>query len=201
VVRFGAHGGQQGRTRENPLSSILNGRHAWLEGARLTQQSKREKKMSSYRKSRLTPVAYLWTRTVTCKNPNCRAIVPLVKQTWLCKKNARYVALNIFAPKDKKHVRFEVVEACADSALGVDPAVGSSGGNVTCPFCGTVADADYVQVEGCAGRVRQTLTAAVCTRKGLLGKVSISADQLPDLPMDEAQLVQRVEWPGPARGC
>ncbi len=26
---------QQGRTRENPLSSILNGRRAWLEGARL----------------------------------------------------------------------------------------------------------------------------------------------------------------------
>lgn len=34
----------------------------------------------------LTPVAYLWTRTVKCKNPACNAVVPLVKQTWLCKK-------------------------------------------------------------------------------------------------------------------
>jgi putative DNA methylase len=32
----------------------------------------------------LTPVAYLWTRTVKCKNPACGATVPLVRQTWLC---------------------------------------------------------------------------------------------------------------------
>ncbi|MBW4444359.1 MAG: DUF1156 domain-containing protein [Plectolyngbya sp. WJT66-NPBG17] len=30
----------------------------------------------------LTPVAYLWTRTVKCPNPACGAIVPLVRQTW-----------------------------------------------------------------------------------------------------------------------
>ena len=57
----------------------------------------------------LTPVAYLWTRTVTCKNPHCRAAVPLAKQTWLCKKPGRYVALKIVAPRGKKEVRFEVV--------------------------------------------------------------------------------------------
>lgn len=34
----------------------------------------------------LTPVAYLWTRTVKCPNPACGASVPLVRQTWLCKK-------------------------------------------------------------------------------------------------------------------
>ncbi len=43
----------------------------------------------------LTPVAYLWTRTVRCKNPVCGATVPLVRQTWLCKKPGRYVALRI----------------------------------------------------------------------------------------------------------
>ena len=40
----------------------------------------------------LVPVAYLWTRTVTCKNPACKATVPLVKQTWMCKKRGRFVA-------------------------------------------------------------------------------------------------------------
>ena len=34
----------------------------------------------------LTPVAYLWTRTITCKNPNCGAQVPLVRHTWVCKR-------------------------------------------------------------------------------------------------------------------
>lgn len=40
----------------------------------------------------LTPVAYLWTRTVKCPNPACGASVPLVRQTWLCKKSKIYCA-------------------------------------------------------------------------------------------------------------
>src|SRR5262249_10146734 len=47
----------------------------------------------------LVPVAYLWTRTVTCKNPTCRATVPLVRQTWLCHKQHRHVALKMTTPK------------------------------------------------------------------------------------------------------
>jgi putative DNA methylase len=31
-------------------------------------------------------VAYLWARTVTCKNSACRATVPLLKTRWLAKK-------------------------------------------------------------------------------------------------------------------
>ena len=87
----------------------------------------------------LMPVAYLWTRTVTCKNPACQAKVPLVRQTWLCKKDKRYAALKIIAPKEAKRVRFEVVEATTAKGLGFDPEAGSKGGNATCPFCGTVA--------------------------------------------------------------
>ena len=45
------------------------------------------------------PVAYLWTRVVTCKNPTCKATVPLLRQTWLCKKSDQYVALKMVAPK------------------------------------------------------------------------------------------------------
>ena len=43
----------------------------------------------------LMPVAYLWTRTVQCKNPACKASVPLVKQTWLARKPGRYAALKV----------------------------------------------------------------------------------------------------------
>lgn len=50
----------------------------------------------------LTPVAYLWTRTVRCKNLTCGAIVPLARQTWLCKKKDRFVALKMIAPKGTK---------------------------------------------------------------------------------------------------
>jgi putative DNA methylase len=77
----------------------------------------------------LTPVAYLWTRTVRCKNPSCGATVPLVRQTWLCKKPGRYVALKMIAPKGAKQVRFEVVESATEKGLSFDPAGFSKGGN------------------------------------------------------------------------
>jgi len=127
----------------------------------------------------LTPVAYLWTRTVGCKNPSCGASVPLVKQTWLCKKKGRYVALKIIAPKKETRVRFEVVEAMTEQDLGFDPLVGSKGGNATCPFCGTVADSNYVKAEGCAKRMGQEMMAVACTRVGERGKVYISNNDLP----------------------
>ncbi len=71
-------------------------------------------------KNLLTPVAYLWTRTVRCKNPACGAIVPLARQTWLAKKKGRYVALkpdaetNRDKPACQMTVRYTVVEATTE---------------------------------------------------------------------------------------
>ncbi|MFH1009848.1 MAG: DUF1156 domain-containing protein [bacterium] len=135
----------------------------------------------------LTPVAYLWTRTVACKNPACGATVPLVRQTWLCKKEKRYAALRMIAPKGERRVRFEVVEAATEAGLGFDPAAFSKGGNATCPFCGTVADSAHVKAEGCAGRMAQQMMAIVCTRPTARGKIYLSADDYRDhIPDDEA---------------
>ena len=141
----------------------------------------------------LTPVVYLWTRTVSCKNPACRAIVPLVRQTWLCQKDKRYVALRVVAPRGLKRVRFEVVEAVTQEGLGFDPEAFSKAGNATCPFCGTVADSDYVKAEGCARRMGQQMMAVACIRHGRQGKVYLSAeDLLPFVPDDKA-INQRIE--------
>jgi len=143
----------------------------------------------------LVPVAYLWTRTVTCKNPTCKAVVPLVRQTWLCKKKDRYVALKMVAkasrgrkPTESARVRFEVVEAKTEKGLGFDPAGFSKAGNATCPFCGTVANNDYVKEEGKAGRMDTQPMAVVCTRPGARGKVYLDADGLDAklLPDDDA---------------
>jgi putative DNA methylase len=139
----------------------------------------------------LTPVAYLWTRTVTCKNPSCRANVPLVKQTWLCKKKGRYVALKITAPQGKKQVRFEVIEACTEGELGFDPAVGSKGGNATCPFCGTVADDEYVQKAGCAKQIGQQLMAVACIRPNVTGKVYLAGEKIDRLAPDIQEIEKR----------
>jgi putative DNA methylase len=130
----------------------------------------------------LVPVAYLWTRTVDCKNPTCKANVPLVKQTWLCKKKDRYVALKVIAPKGMKRVRFEVVESRTEKELGFDPTAFSKAGNATCPFCGTVADSDYVKAEGRAARMGTQPMSIICIRPGARGKVYLAPDNqtLPD---------------------
>lgn len=72
----------------------------------------------------LSPVAYLWTRTVRCKNPSCGATVPLVRQTWLCKKSGgkrndpKYAAIKIHADHERKDIRFTAVEAGSEASLG-----------------------------------------------------------------------------------
>jgi putative DNA methylase len=141
------------------------------------------------------PVAYLWTRTVTCKNPRCTAIVPLVRQTWLCKKKDQFIALKMIAPKVGKRVRFEVVESKTGKGLGFDPAGFSKGGNATCPFCGTVADEDYVKAEGTAGRTGSQAMAVVGTRVGVPGKVYFAADSLATelLPDDATNRLRTAE--------
>ncbi|MEW6248031.1 MAG: DUF1156 domain-containing protein [Nitrospirota bacterium] len=142
----------------------------------------------------LVPVAYLWTRTVRCKNPTCGATVPLVRQTWLCKKKDRYVALKMVAPKGHKQVRFEVVESHTEKGLGFDPAGFSKGGNATCPFCGTVADSDYVKAEGQAGRLSShQMMAIVCTRPGEKGKIYLSADDYPQFRPDDEAIRKRIQ--------
>lgn len=157
--------------------------------AEMWQSSERETVPPGY----LVPVAYLWTRTVRCKNPSCGATVPLVRQAWLCKKKNRYVALKMIAPKAEKRVRFEVVEATTQAGLGFDPSMGSKGGNATCPFCGTVADIDYVKAEGWEGRLGRQLMAIVCTRARAKGKTYLSPDDLRDVDPNDGEISQRIE--------
>jgi putative DNA methylase len=142
----------------------------------------------------LTPIAYLWTRMVRCKNPTCGATVPLARQTWLCKKKGCYVALQPMATPPSKTVRYRVVESTTEKGLVFNPASGSRGGNVACPFCGTVADSTYVKAEGQAGRIGVQPMAVIGARKGERGKVYLAADDLsPTLLPDNAAIRHRIE--------
>jgi putative DNA methylase len=138
----------------------------------------------------LTPVAYLWTRTVRCKNPSCGATVPLVRQTWLCKKKNRYVAMKMVPDKKQKRVRFEVVEATTEKGLGFDPAAGSKGGNATCPFCGTVADSNYVQSEGISRRIGFQHLAIVCMKSRGAGTTFLSVHDLSEISWPAEEVIQ-----------
>jgi putative DNA methylase len=151
----------------------------------------------------LTPVAYLWSRTVRCKNGECGALVPLVGQTWMCKKPAtskkpgRFIALRVVLPsgqarKEGKRVKFEVVESTNERGLGFDPSDLPSGGGV-CPFCGTVADRQYLKIEGQSGRLGHQMMAVACSRRSKEGKIYFSADDWPTHVPDEIAIRVRIE--------
>ena len=113
-------------------------------------------------------VAYLWARTVACKN--CRSTVPLLKTRWLCKKDGKRVLLTMEPNSNRTGVVFDV---------DVDPP--QHGGNaaqrrehdrrigagtmsrtgVTCPCCGTIMTMQDLRHEGLAGRLGRVMTAVV----------------------------------------
>jgi len=105
-------------------------------------------------------VAYLWARTVTCKN--CRATLPLLKTRWLCKKDRKRVLLRMEPNEGKTGVIF-----------GIEKDVPIKGGNAaqrrehdrrlgagtmtragaTCPCCGLPSmTMEDIQVEAKASR-------------------------------------------------
>jgi putative DNA methylase len=117
-------------------------------------------------------VAYLWARTVKCKN--CRASVPLLKTRWLCKKDKKRVVLTMQPNADKTGVDFGVQ---ADVPVtGNTPAqrrehdkrVGGgtmSRSGATCPCCGTIMTMEDIRLEGQAGRLGAVMTAMVVDGK------------------------------------
>ena len=140
----------------------------------------------------LMPIAYLWTRTVRCKNPACGATVPLVKQTWLCKKKERHAALKVVAPRAAKEARFEVVEAETEEELDFDPEGHSKAGNATCPFCSTVADSEYVKLEGMAKRLGYQPMAMAAARPRSMGKVYLPVPTEGLIPCPPEELDDRL---------
>lgn len=96
----------------------------------------------------LTPSAFLWARTVECPNPQCRATVPLYGQTWLRKKNSRYVALRPIPRPKEGRVDFQVVHARSEEELGFDPSVGMSGTSTNCLCCRSAVPAAYIRNVG-----------------------------------------------------
>ena len=120
-------------------------------------------------------VAYLWARTVTCKQ--CRATLPLLKTRWLCKKDTKRVLLTMQPEPSGSGVVF-----------GVQPGVPQNGGNTaqrrehdkrigagtmsrtgaTCPCCGVIMTMSDIRLEGQAGRLGSVMTAVVVD--GVKGK-------------------------------
>lgn len=113
-------------------------------------------------------VAYLWARTVTCKQ--CRAMLPLLKTQWLCKKSRKRVLLTMEPNADQTGVIFGVQNNVPQNGGNAaqrrehDKRIGAgtmSRTGATCPCCGTIMTMEDIRLEGRAGRLNATMTAVV----------------------------------------
>jgi putative DNA methylase len=114
-------------------------------------------------------VAYLWARTVTCKN--CRATIPLLKTRWLCRKDNKRVVLTIKPNVDKTGCVFGVQTNVPRGAGNVaqrrahDKDIGAgtmTHSGATCPCCNTPSmTMEDIRLEGRDGRLDSVMTAVI----------------------------------------
>jgi putative DNA methylase len=124
------------------------------------------------------PVGYIWARTVPCQNPTCGAEIPLMRQTWLAKKDKRQIALKIVPDHAQKRMEFEIVgQAGVVGAhggapfLGFDPERGTvARANVECPLCGSVIDDQTTRRLFQEGKAGQRMVAVVLHHPQQRGK-------------------------------
>ena len=113
-------------------------------------------------------VAYLWARTVRCKG--CRAVLPLLKTRWLCRKDDKRVRLTMAPKADGSGVDFGVESGAPRSGGNAaqqrehDRQIGAgtmSRSGARCPCCGAFMAMEDIRLEGRAGRLGAVLTAVV----------------------------------------
>lgn len=110
-------------------------------------------------------VAYLWARTVTCKN--CRATIPLLKTKWLCKTDNKRTLLCIIPNENKSGVHFNIEQDVQKSDKNVserriyDQKLGTgttTRSGVSCPCCKGIMTTEDLRLEGKAGRMKTQMT-------------------------------------------
>ena len=113
-------------------------------------------------------VAYLHARTVACKQ--CRTMLPLLKTSWLCKKDRKRVLLVMERDAAQNSVAFGVQTDVPQSGGNAaqrrehDKRIGAgtmSRTGATCPWCHAIMTMEDIRLEGRAGRLGTVMTAVV----------------------------------------
>lgn len=125
-------------------------------------------------------VAYLWARTVTCKN--CRATVPLLKTRWLCKKANKRVLLTMQKVEQASGLLSGGNrDGCSTLIFGIENDVPVKSGNAAqrrehdkrigagtmsrsgakCPCCPAIMMMEDIRLEGQTGRLGAVMTTVV----------------------------------------
>jgi adenine-specific DNA methylase len=113
-------------------------------------------------------VGYIWARTLPCQNPSCGVEIPLMRQTWLAKKDNRKIALRLVPNRAARRVDAEIVEG---RAISFDPEEGTvTRAHVRCPLCGGSIDDDATRRLFREGKAGQRMMAVVLHHPDRPGK-------------------------------
>jgi putative DNA methylase len=116
------------------------------------------------------PVGYIWARTLPCQSPACGAEIPLMRQTWLAKKDKRKIALKLIPDHKARRVEVEIVGQDG-RPIDFDPEEGTvSRAHVRCPLCGGTIDDKTTRRLFREGKSGQRLMAVVLHHPNRPGK-------------------------------
>jgi adenine-specific DNA methylase len=116
------------------------------------------------------PVGYIWARTLPCQNPACGAEIPLMRQTWLAKKENRKIALKLIPNREAQHVEVKIVGANREP-IDFSPEEGTvARAHVRCPLCGGTMDDKTTRRLFREGKSGQRLMAVVLHHPDRPGK-------------------------------
>jgi adenine-specific DNA methylase len=147
------------------------------------------------------PVGYIWARTLPCQNPACGAEIPLMRQTWLAKKENRKIALKLIPNREARCVEVEILGANGEP-IDFDPEEGTvSRAHVRCPLCGGTIDDETTRRLFREGKSGQRLMAVVLHHPNRTGKTyrlpterDLEAFRAAEAALEEKRARLREEW-------
>lgn len=126
-----------------------------------------------------TVVAWLWARTVTCPNPACRAVAPLVSSFWLSKRKGAQTWIEPEPQGPGKQVVLHVRTGTAGPPIA--ETVNRRG--AWCLTCTAPIPFDYVRTEAGEGRASAQPLAIAIDRGGRVYEAASNEDwRLADVP-------------------
>jgi putative DNA methylase len=182
---------------ENPLLQAVSAWGKWI----LEEARKELEQFYPKDADGSIPVGYIWARTLPCQNPACGTEIPLMRQTWLAKKDKKKIALRLIPNQHARRVGVEIVGQDG-RPMDFDPEEGTvSRAHVRCPLCGGTIDDKTTRKLFREGKSGQRLMAVVLHHPKRTGKTyrlpskrDLEAYHAAETALEQKRARLREEW-------